>query len=202
MSDGAALPADARDGFVSRWARRKAQARAGTIEPAQAPAAPRVVPVAPVPETPLAAPANENVAGPPAAPTLADVARLTRSSDYTRFVAAGVDESVKRAAMKKLFSDPHFNVMDGLDTYIDDYGKPDPIPLAMLRQLNQSKMLRLFDDEDDDAVKDAAVSPDVTRFAGAEPPEPSSPPPDDDADLRLQQDDAAGRPGPEQGPRA
>ena len=30
--------------------------------------------------------------------------------------------------MKKLFSDPHFNVMDGLDTYIDDYGKPDPIP--------------------------------------------------------------------------
>ena len=32
--------------------------------------------------------------------------------------------------MKKLFSDPHFNVMDGLDTYIDDYGKPDPIPLV------------------------------------------------------------------------
>ena len=32
--------------------------------------------------------------------------------------------------MKKLFSDPHFNVMDGLDTYIDDYGKPDPLPLV------------------------------------------------------------------------
>ena len=40
--------------------------------------------------------------------------------------------------MKKLFSDPHFNVMDGLDTYIDDYGKPDPIPLSMLRRMNQS----------------------------------------------------------------
>ena len=30
--------------------------------------------------------------------------------------------------MKKLFADPHYNVMDGLDVYIDDYSKPDPIP--------------------------------------------------------------------------
>ena len=49
--------------------------------------------------------------------------------------------------MKKLFSDPHFNVMDGLDTYIDDYGKPDPIPLSMLRRMNQAAVLGLFDDE-------------------------------------------------------
>jgi hypothetical protein len=33
---------------------------------------------------------------------------------------------VRNAALKKLFTDPHFNVMDGLDVYIDDYGKPDP----------------------------------------------------------------------------
>ena len=44
--------------------------------------------------------------------------------------------------MKKLFADPHFNVMDGLDTYIDDYGKPDPIPQSMLRQLDQSAVPR------------------------------------------------------------
>ena len=44
--------------------------------------------------------------------------------------------------MKKLFSDPHFNVMDGLDTYIDDYGKPDPIPLSMLRRMNQAAVAR------------------------------------------------------------
>jgi hypothetical protein len=37
--------------------------------------------------------------------------------------------------------------MDGLDTYIDDYSKPDPIPEAMLRQLNQAKDLFLFDEE-------------------------------------------------------
>jgi hypothetical protein len=46
-----------------------------------------------------------------------------------------------------MFGDPHFNVMDGLDTYIDDYSKPDPIPAAMLRQLNQAKDLLLFEDE-------------------------------------------------------
>jgi hypothetical protein len=31
---------------------------------------------------------------------------------------------VKNAAMKKLFADPHFNVMDRLDIYIDDYSSP------------------------------------------------------------------------------
>jgi hypothetical protein len=37
--------------------------------------------------------------------------------------------------------------MDGLDTYIDDYGKPDPLPAGMLRQMVQSQLLGLFDDE-------------------------------------------------------
>jgi hypothetical protein len=82
---------------------------------------------------------------PPAepAPTLDDVALLTQDSDFSRFVAKGVDETVKRAAMKKLFSDPHFNVMDRLDTYIDDYGIPDPLPPGMLEQLNQADAMML-----------------------------------------------------------
>lgn len=183
--------ADDRDGFVSRWARRKAQARGGAgVAP---------VPVstpAPVADPlPAVMPAAQGVA-PPAVeaaplPTLADVAQLTRESDYSRFVAAGVDEGVKQAAMKKLFADPHFNVMDGLDTYIEDYGRPDPIPIAMLRRMNQSKFLRLFDDEEDDEKSAQAL----TVAPATEPANPT----DDHADLRLQQDDAAGRPGPDQG---
>jgi len=180
---------EAPDGFLSRWARRKEQARSGVVEvpsrlpiPVEAPVAKLAEP-APVAEAPVAEPL----------PTLADVALLTRESDYSRFVATGVDEGVKRAAMKKLFADPHFNVMDGLDTYIDDYGKPDPIPLAMLRRMNQSKVLRLFeDDEEDEEAKQIASAP-----------IPATPDlltaPDDHADLRLQQDDAAGQPGPDQG---
>jgi hypothetical protein len=179
-------------GFLSRWARRKEQARSGAE---LAPEPPTVL------ETPGAAvpPATqaELLAEPPAEPlpTLADVAQLSPKSDYSRFVASGVDEGVKRAAMKKLFADPRFNVMDGLDTYIDDYGKPDPIPLAMLRQMNQSRILRLFDEdeeEDDNAKKSADPASPAPL---SEPAKPS----DEDPDLRLQQDDAAGRPGPDQG---
>lgn len=111
-------------------------------------------------------------------PTLADVALLTRESDYGRFVTAGVDETVKRAALRKLFTDPHFNVMDGLDTYIDDYGKPDPLPASMLRRLNQSKFLRLFDDdgaEDSAPISPAVLAPVASKSDAATWVEPASP---------------------------
>jgi hypothetical protein len=52
---------------------------------------------------------------------------------------ANVEESVKRAALKKLLHDPRFNVMDGLDTYIDDYTKNDPIPEEMLKTLEHAR---------------------------------------------------------------
>jgi len=203
------MSGDRADGFLSRWARRKEQVRAGEASvpapPSVAPA-PALVPAAQAVEA--QAVAAEAAAETPAEPlpTMADVALLTRESDYSRFVSPGIDDGVKRAAMKKLFTDPHFNVMDGLDTYIDDYGKPDPIPLAMLRQMNQAKFLRLFDDENDDA--EATKEPDISGIALlTEPPmdpniDPNTDPkprPDDHPDLRLQQDDADRRPGPHQG---
>jgi hypothetical protein len=192
-------------GFLSRWARRKEQVRTGRAalpEPAAAEPMPAAAPVAELPAS-AAAPSAANSAGtavePP--PTLADVALLTRESDYARFIAPGIDEGVKRAAMKKLFTDPHFNIMDGLDTYIDDYGKPDPIPLAMLRQMNQSKFLRLFDDDEDEdgeAVKLNGPEHTATAPLAATLTEPTIEA-DDDPDLRLQQDDVPGRAGPGQG---
>ncbi|OGB71019.1 MAG: hypothetical protein A2486_07915 [Burkholderiales bacterium RIFOXYC12_FULL_65_23] len=50
-------------------------------------------------------------------------------------MARAVAPEVRNAAFKQLFTDPHFNVMDGLDIYIDDYSKPDPLPLAVAREL-------------------------------------------------------------------
>lgn len=272
------------DGFLSRWARRKAQVRAG-IAPPEVPtpvgstvapghgAAPAgdVVP-APTPpddQTPIVrnAPGARDVpptegevlaSKPPAPPppTMDDVVLLTRDSSYARFVAPGVDSGVRNAAMKKLFTDPHFNVMDGLDTYIDDYGKPDPIPESMLRLMRQSKFLGFLDEQTATPPADAeggsgtlpsnAIEPRPEAGsavpAGAEPdgatdavtaphdgnpseassvpaPALASPPLDagsalvsacadsettlhEDTDLRLQQDDAAGRPGPDQGARS
>lgn len=208
---------DRDDSFLARWSRRKAQVRQGVaVEPVPAalPATPAIVPQTPpeppapaslAPELADAPPAPGTPAAPPG-PTLDDVARLTRESDYTPFVARGVDPGVKNAALKKLFSDPQFNVMDGLDVYIDDYGKPDPIPPGMLRQLTQGRFLGLFADDEaqpapppgDPALPDAAAG----TAAAAAPPQPETAP-DEDPDLRLQPDDAArcedgldDRPGP------
>jgi len=189
--------------FLSRWARRKAATRGGAVAPAASvapvvPAEPgaNIAPAAAV-EPGRVVPAKVEEAAPAAPPpTLADVALLTRESDYSRFVGAGVGEDVKRAALKKLFTDPRFNVMDGLDTYIDDYGKPDPIPMSMLRQMNQSKVLRLFDDDEDE--EEEGTTKQASAPAETSPTEAKQPS-DDQPDLRLQQDDVAGRSGPDPG---
>lgn len=152
MNDGAD------ETFLSRWSRRKALQRQETSRPvpdapplpeATGPVAPAATAALPADAAVVAPPSEARPAAAPAPPppTLEEVRALTPSSDFTRFVAPGVDSEVKNAAMKKLFTDPHFNVMDGLDTYIDDYGKSDPIPKSMLRQMVQARVLGLLDDE-------------------------------------------------------
>ena len=39
---------------------------------------------------------------------------------------------LKRAALKKLFHTPHFNTMDGLDVYIEDFNLYEPLPASSL----------------------------------------------------------------------
>ncbi|MGR6805438.1 DUF3306 domain-containing protein [Sphaerotilus natans] len=171
------------EGFFSRWSQRKVQVRQGEAPPEPAHAA--VPTPAPQAATGIAppAPAPAEPALPP--PTLDEVARLPDGAEVARFVARGVDPSVKNAALKKLFADPHFNVMDGLDIYIDDYGRPDPLPAAMLRQMAQSRFLGLFDEDR------PAPAPAPESLADA----PPGALPDEDPDLRLQPNDAAGHGG-------
>lgn len=93
----------------------------------------------------------------PIGPTLEDVVQLTKDSDYSQFVQTEVSDEVHHAAMKKLFSDPHYNVMDGLDIYIGDYSKEDPLPPGMLEKMVQSSMLGLFKKVEE--VKDEVLQP-------------------------------------------
>ena len=74
-----------------------------------------------------------------AAPPLPPLDSLTFESDFKAFMHSKVEEGVKRAALKKLFSDPRFNVMDGLDTYIDDYTKAEPITEELLAQIEHAR---------------------------------------------------------------
>lgn len=66
---------------------------------------------------------------------------LTIDSDYSPFMQPGVDEDVKRSALRKLLRHPRFNVMDGLDVYIDDYSLPSPIEPALVRTLMQARYI-------------------------------------------------------------
>jgi hypothetical protein len=197
--------ADSPDGFLSRWSRRKVQAREGVVPepampraaPVQAPAATAPQPVAPASPTPtpnppptqLPAEAKSTAAAPP--PTLEEVSRLTRESDYSRFVGQGVDPGVKNAALRKLFTDPHFNVMDGLDIYIDDYNTPDPLPAGMLEKMVQSEALGLFS-KTPETPDDPTPTEPLAAAQADTPRHPQEALAHEDPDLRLQPHDALG----------
>jgi len=230
MTDRQAGPAD-EGGFLSRWSRRKAQAREGAAVPSET--APDALPGSSLAPTPTPSPSvarrplpGEGGPGPaaaapmarpvpaagggapvagqaahaqadpprPAAPTLSDVEQLTKDSDFRAFAARDVDPQVRNAAMKKLFhSDPHFNVMDGLDVYIDDYSQGEPLPRSIMRTMLQARALGLLDDELKEQDKPEPDPP-------ADGPHPHEPPtPDEHPDLQLQPDDAAGHPAPPAG---
>ncbi|WP_077002884.1 DUF3306 domain-containing protein [Variovorax sp. KK3] len=202
------------EGFFERWSRRKQLVREGEVPPAEPqPVAAEVTggDVTPVGEVAGLHPGlpPEGEGEKPIAPTLADVEALTAESDFKPFMAGDVAPEVKNAALKKLFADPHFNVMDGLDTYIDDYSVSTPLPDGVLRQMASAKFMKLFD-EHPDKDPETGPSPDVAEsdstesFADPVPdPVPSQPvaasdaqpasheADDHHADLRLQQDDAA-----------
>lgn len=217
------------EGFFARWSRRKAQRRDGEMPPAEPPPVPsaRATPGVPAVPAAAAAPVAPAASRPPEAaeplligdpsapaaraeahapPTLADAAKLTPTSDFSRFVAGGVDPSVQHAALKTLFRDPHFNVMDGLDTYIDDYNTPDPIPDAMRRRLLESPAMRRLLDAPQagaesvagpanaDAATPSTAMPEPAAVRDTAPSEPT-PDTDEDTALRLQPDDAADAPG-------
>jgi uncharacterized protein DUF3306 len=123
------------ENFLSRWSRLKRDARHAPAD------APPVEPVAPAP-TQAATPAAE----PPAEPApLPPIETLTPQSDFTPFMKPDVDVSLRRQALKALFQDPRFNVMDGLDVYIDDYSKPDPLPEGWLEKMTQMARLGAYE---------------------------------------------------------
>lgn len=133
-------------GFLSRWSRRKLAAAVQAVperegaraEPASVPAAGPVLAQG-ASAAPDAAPGRAGAAVPEAEAQLPAVESLSLSSDFTAFLKEEVSEALRRKALQKLFSDPHFNRMDGLDIYIDDYSQPDPIPPEMMAKLQHAR---------------------------------------------------------------
>lgn len=144
-----------KDNFLARWSQRKTQAR--EAEPAAAQT---------VPAEPGAAAAD---------PALPSLESLTGESDFSAFMRPDVDPALRRAALGKLFSDPRFNLLDGLDTYIDDYTKADPLPVGMLEKLTQWQNILAAQQPQPQPHQVAAGD----AAAGA-PPDPLPPPQLDD----------------------
>ena len=190
------------DGFLGRWAQRKADARQGKplVEPELPVKAPRAsAPLSPATAGLVAAP---DLSGPdtqaqtdadavtqPPPLTLQDADALVQDSDFKPFIARGVDPAVRNAAMKKLFTDPHYNVMDRLDIYIDDYSQADPLPLSMLRKMASAQFLNLVDEEPDTSAPVVTEGASITDTTTRQEDHAHT-------DLRLQPDHAPGEPGP------
>jgi len=141
------------EAFLSRWSRKKEEAR----------------------EPPPPAQQQPDLKSP--APDLPPIESLTPDSDYRAFFNPKVNDDVRRAALKKLFGDPHFNVMDGLDVYIDDYSKSEPIPPAMLAGMKTAQDILRWAREDKEelarleaqkAVEKKALEPPAVEQPAAE----------------------------------
>jgi hypothetical protein len=124
-----------KEAFLDRWSRRK------LAEPEE-----------------KRSPPQKAEAQPPA-PPLPPVEQLTPESDFRPFMAANVDGDTRRAALKRLFADAQFNVIDPFEPYSIDLTGEDPIPDELMKTLHHAKRL-LFDEKEHAAAQaQAQASP-------------------------------------------
>ncbi len=154
------------EAFLERWSRRKVEARSGHAEAEGAQALERAD---------VDPPPGEAAAPPP----LPDLDSLDESSDYSAFLAPGVDEALRRQALRRLFRSPKFNVCDGLDDYCEDFTRFDKlgdiVTADMRHQLERAarRLEQLAESAERGSSSDADVS-------AAEPESPDERHTDDD----------------------
>ena len=116
-----------REAFLSRWSRRKRD----TVQSA--------------PERTQPAPPASAETPPPELPPIDS---LTPESDFSGFMHKQVDDKLRRAALRKLFSDPSFNIADGLDEYAEDFTLLETLAEGAAAGLEHSKSTLLGPDWD------------------------------------------------------
>ncbi len=115
MSDESRQPGES---FLAHRARLKAARQRAATTPAPAETPGRSA------REPAAADASPAAEAPPRPLTDADmppIESLTAESDFSQFLAEGVSDALRRAALRKLFKLPEFGVLDGLNEYDEDY---------------------------------------------------------------------------------
>ena len=132
-----------REGLLGRWSRLKRESTAGkegdslTLDGGAAESAPADV------TGDIERPKSRSEP----LPELPSIDELDPDSDFAAFMDPGVDDDVRRAALKALFRDPDFNVTDGLDVYAEDYTKLEKLTPAMVAALRYAQRT-LFGEND------------------------------------------------------
>jgi hypothetical protein len=129
------------EAFLGRWARVKREVRAGAVPPG-------TVTEAPVVEL----------------PTLETLASQGLEGNFKAFMQVGVDEGMRRAAIQQLFKQPIFNVMDGLDVYIEDFNIYEPLTAAELPGLAHARSM-LFPEKEIEAALEVRAQDQATAEA-------------------------------------
>ena len=155
------------DAFLTRWARRKRVARGGG-DPDEA-----------VVDTPGAEAAREPAEAPVAetAPTAGDnqpaelgdedmlpLESIDGDTDMSSFFSPRVTQAVKKAALRKFFHSPGFNIVDGLDDYDDDFRNFEALGDIITSDM-RGRMEREAEKAKETPAKDAdgAPAPDDTQ---------------------------------------
>ena len=99
------------------------------------------------------------------APALPPVENLTPESDFSGFMNPKVQDALRRVALKKLFSDPHFNLPDPYEAYSGDWTGGEPISEEMLATLNQARRLLFTEEEKTEPKSEEIASEDKSKQA-------------------------------------
>lgn len=151
--------------FLQRFSRLKHEARQGSVDAAERAESPAGVPATAEPEAPNGRPADRDLLTDADMP---DLETLDERSDYTGFLSAKVSESIRRAALRKLFHSTAFNVIDELDDYNEDFttfeGLGEIVTAEMRHRAEMERRRELErearEEADENAVADEPVETD------------------------------------------
>lgn len=143
---------EAESSFLRRWARRKREAAT---------------------ERESTAPAGAPLAAEPAQPVLTDadmppVDSLEENASVAPFFSPGVSEALRKAALRRIFRSPRFNVTDGLEDYDDDFRDFQTLGEVLTADLRH-RLEQAADRDREAAPGDAPSREEVLADAGATP---------------------------------
>lgn len=169
--------------FLSRWARLKQASREAEREPeapVRGPAAP--APGSPASESPAGEPraqdaaveagaAPEGAEAEPEPESLPPLESLTEESDFGPFMRQGVSPEMRRLALRKMFQNPKYAVVDELDPFRADFAAFTPLgdTITADMKFHAERLLRKQLEEAAEAAEAGTARAAGEELAGEDP---------------------------------